>query len=61
MTNPGDAWMIEVLGDGTGARHRRYLVRAPDRDSAVKAVLPLLGANVVVTYEQDNAPQCEQM
>jgi len=49
MSDKGDAWMIEVLGDGTGSRHRRYLVGAPDRDSAVKAIVLLLGPDALVT------------
>ena len=33
MTEPViiDMWMIEVLGDETGNRHRRYLVAARER------------------------------
>ena len=49
MHAQGSTWMVEVLGDGTGARHRRFLVRAPDRDSAVNAVIFRLGADVVIT------------
>lgn len=41
--------MIEVLGDGTGARHRRYLVKAADREGAAKTIMLLLGANAAVT------------
>ena len=41
--------MVEVLGDGTGDRHQRYLVGASDRDDAIKAVILLVGADIVVT------------
>ncbi len=49
MNDAGNVWMVEVLGDGTGERHRRYLVGASDRDSAIKAVLLLVGPDIVVT------------
>ena len=49
MSNQGDAWVVEVLGDGTGARHQRYLVGTDDRHDAIKAVMLLVGADVVVT------------
>jgi hypothetical protein len=60
MSAQGSTWMVEVLGDGTGARHRRFLVEAPDRDSAVNAVIFLLGADVVITAStklSDNAAE----
>ena len=42
-------WVVEVPGDGTGERHRRYLVGANDGDTAVKALMLLLGPDVQVT------------
>jgi hypothetical protein len=42
-------WVVEVLGDGTGPRHRRYIVGASDRDYAIAAVLQLLGPNTIIT------------
>ncbi len=44
-----NSWMVEILGDGTAARHQRYLVGADDRDTAIKAVMHVVGAEVVVT------------
>ena len=44
-----NSWMVEVLGDGTAARHQRFVVGADDRDAAVKAVMLVVGADVVVT------------
>lgn len=41
--------MVEVLGDGIGVRHRRYVVGATDRDAAIKIVLEQLGPDVTVT------------
>ena len=41
--------MVEILGDGTGPRHRRFLVGALDKDSAINAVIVLIGHDVVVT------------
>jgi len=43
-----NSWVVEVLGDGTSARHQRFLVGADDRDTAIKAV-NVVGADVVVT------------
>jgi hypothetical protein len=44
-----NSWVVEVLGDGTSARHQRFLVGADDRDTAIKAVMHVVGADVVVT------------
>jgi hypothetical protein len=41
--------MIEVLGDGTGQRHRRYLVAAQHREAALSAVRHHLGTELFVT------------
>ena len=49
MISQGHTWMVEVLGDGTGVRHRRFLVGADNRDGAVKAVMLLVGPDVMVT------------
>ena len=51
MTDEASApgWVVEVLGDGTGARHRRYIVGASDREQAIAAVLRLLGPNTTIT------------
>lgn len=49
MAAQGFTWMVEVLGDGTGSRHRHFLVGAPDKDGAINAVVLLLGPDVVVT------------
>ena len=44
-----DVWMVEVLGDGTGPRHRRYLVAAHDREAAIAAVRHHVGSELVIT------------
>ena len=49
MNTKGNTWMVEVLGDGTGPRHRRFLVGAPDKDSAINAVIVVIGHDVVFT------------
>ena len=49
MDTKADTWMVEVLADGTGPRHRLFLVGADDRESAVKAVLLMGGSDVVIT------------
>jgi hypothetical protein len=43
------AWVVEVLGDGTGARHRRYLVGAADRGTAMALALRKLGSGIMIT------------
>jgi hypothetical protein len=48
-TTTVDVWMIEVLSDGIGQRHRRYLAAAHNRDSAIAAVRHHVGSEVVVT------------
>jgi hypothetical protein len=42
-------WMVEVLGDGRGPRHRRFMVGAPDSTTAVKLVIDQLGSDTVIT------------
>ena len=42
-------WVVEVLGEGLGARHRRFMVGTSDRDAAIKLVCELLGPNTLVT------------
>jgi hypothetical protein len=37
------AWVVEVLDDSTGPRHRRYIVGTSDRTEEIAAVLQLLG------------------
>jgi hypothetical protein len=51
MTKPPTigVWMIEVLGDGTGERHRRYLVAAHHREAAIAALSHRIGADLIVT------------
>jgi hypothetical protein len=51
MTDPEtiDVWMIEVLGDGTGNRHQRYLVAAPHREAAIAALRKYTGIDLLVT------------
>ena len=44
-----DVWMIEILGDGTGNRHRRYLVAAREREAAVAALRNYTGSDPLVT------------
>ena len=44
-----DVWMIEILGDGIGDRHRRYLVAAREREAAVAALRNYTGSDPVVT------------
>jgi hypothetical protein len=55
--------MIEVLGDGTGQRHRRYLVAARHREAALSAVQHHLGTDLFVTsttkLDGDAAKVCE--
>jgi hypothetical protein len=46
-TAPG--WVVEVFGDGIGARHRRYIVGATDRDAAIKIVRDKLGPDLAIT------------
>jgi len=41
--------MVEVLSDGTAGRHQRFVVGADDREDAIKAVMHVVGAEVVVT------------
>ena len=56
-------WMIEVLGDGTGQRHCRYLVAAHHREAALSAVWHHLGTDLFVTsgtkLDGDAAKVCE--
>lgn len=51
MTAPEtvDVWIIEVLGDGTGNRHRRYLVAASHREAAIAALRNYTGIDPLVT------------
>jgi hypothetical protein len=51
MTEPPTigVWMVEVLGDGTGERHRRYLIAAHHREAAIATLSHRIGANLVVT------------
>ena len=41
-------WMVEVVGDGLGGRHKRYLVNALSRDQALAAVQKLLGGKAEI-------------
>ena len=41
--------MVEVIGDGTGHRHRRYLLRAPNRKAAHDKIIAFLGASTLIT------------
>ena len=61
MGAPSLTWMVEVLGDGTGARHRRFLVGAPDKDSAINAVILLIGHDVVVTASSKLADEAAEV
>ena len=40
--------MVEVMGDGVGGRHKRYLVNALSRDQALAAVQKLLGGKAEI-------------
>jgi hypothetical protein len=55
--------MIEVLGDGTGNRHRRYLVAAHHREAAIAALRHHTGIDPLVTsstkLEGEAARVCE--
>ena len=42
-------WVVEVLGDGTGPRHRRYIVGATNREQAIAAVIHLFGPDTMIT------------
>lgn len=42
------AWVVEVLGDGIGVRHRRYIVGATDRETALRIVREQLGPDVTI-------------
>jgi hypothetical protein len=44
-----EVWMIEVLGDGTGQRHRRYLVAAHHREAAIASLRQHLASDPLVT------------
>ena len=57
----GFTWIVEVLGDGTGARHRRFLVGAQDKHSAVNAVILLLGPDVVITASSKLADKAAEV
>jgi hypothetical protein len=65
MTEPAtvDVWMIEVLSDGTGQRHSRYLVAAHHREAAISAVRHYLSTELFVTsatkLDGDAAKVCE--
>ena len=58
-----DVWMIEVLGDGTGNRHRRYLVAADRREDAIATLRRHVGSDPLVTssteLEGEAARVCE--
>jgi hypothetical protein len=54
---PIPGWVVEVLGDGTGARHRRYLVGAAHREAAIAAVVVLLGPDTTITSTTPIEPQ----
>jgi hypothetical protein len=63
MTDPEtiDVWMIEVLGDGTGNRHQRYLVAAPHREAAIAALRKYTGIDLLVTSSTklgERRPRC---
>jgi hypothetical protein len=44
-----DVWTIELLGDDTGERHRRYLVAADHREAAIAAVSHYVSTEMVVS------------
>jgi hypothetical protein len=54
---PIPGWVVEVLGDGTGPRHRRYLVGAAHREAAIAAVVVLLGPDTSITSTTSIDPQ----
>jgi hypothetical protein len=54
--NPA-GWVVEILGDGTGARHRRYLVSETSREEAVKIVRHKLGHDLTITSTSAVAAQ----
>jgi hypothetical protein len=58
-----DVWMIEILGDGTGNRHRRYLVAGREREAAVAALRNYIGSDPLVTsstkLEEQAAAVCK--
>jgi hypothetical protein len=56
MTEAVPGWVVEVLGDGTGARHRRFIVGASDGDHAIAAVVQLLGPNTTITSSTAVSP-----
>jgi hypothetical protein len=61
--NATDVWMIEVLSDGTGQRHRRYLVAAHHREAAIAAISHFAGTELLITsstkLEGEAAAVCE--
>jgi hypothetical protein len=46
---PSPGWIVEIMGDGTGPRHRRYIVGIPDREAAIRAITIMHGLETVVT------------
>jgi hypothetical protein len=64
MSDPAtiDVWMIEVLGDGIGQRHRRYLVAAHHREAAIVALCHHTGMDPLITSRtkfEGEAAVCE--
>ena len=56
MTEDG-GWMIEVLGNGVGPRHARYLVAIPNRRMAVAALHVQLGTQIDVSATTRETPR----
>ena len=45
----GGGWVIEILGDGIGDRHRRFIVGITHRANAVSAIHEQLGSQIQIT------------
>ena len=48
-TTGGGGWVIEILGDGIGDRHRRFIVGITHRAAAVAAIHEQLGPQIQIT------------